>query len=150
MQRSISAQAIYSRTSETVHHHKRSQQWLFSISETGSSIKRANIGQSRIVSPRFLVVTIGHTSVVPSESNGKASSRLRMTTGELNALPRIKRILTKAPVGRSSLVSAIVSQDCDVRAALRNARTHAGTHLIRNLVCGSPGSTPRKSTSGVA
>lgn len=53
-----------------------------------------------------------------------------MTTGVVKRVAANQADAHKAPVGRSSLVSAIVSQDCDVRAALRNA-THARTHLIR-------------------
>lgn len=69
-------------------------------------------------------------------------ARLRTTTGVVKRVAANQADAHKAPVGRSSLVSAIVSQDCDVRAALRNT-THARHALDTRLACGSPGSLRR-------
>lgn len=82
-------------------------------------------GSSRRVSPRV-------RSCLGIEWEGLVASR-EAEERRRNALRcRKSSGCSQSTVGRSSLVSAIVSQDCDVRAALRNARTH----LIRGWLAG--------------
>jgi hypothetical protein len=123
-------------------------------------IKRDSIGQPRIVSPRART-----SSSLRSDIHERGSVGNEWEEGLVEAENddwRVKCVAAnqadtyKSPVGRSSLVSAIVSQDCDVRAALRNAtqrnatharnaRTHAGRQALdTRSVCGSSGEKVRR------